>query len=71
MIDRRRLVVRKAKDGINYEAVIMDYCGVEYERRIATAYSPTLALDSLISDIECEIYLAKRDLDLVIGRSCI
>ena len=63
MIDNRKLIVRKAKDGINHEAVIMDYCGGWYESRHGSGYTETDAIYNLINSIRTEIYMLERDLD--------
>lgn len=65
MIDNRKLVVRKAKDGINHEAVIMDYCGRWYEREIGSGYTEYDAINALRSQLVSAIYMAERDLDLI------
>lgn len=65
MNDNRKLVIRKAKDGINHDAVLLDYCGGEYEKRIGTGYTKSDALNDLMNGIRCEIYCANRDLDFI------
>jgi len=64
MIDNRKLVVRKTKDGINHEAVIMNYCGGWYESRRGSGHTETDAIYDLIDKMRTEIYMLERDLDL-------
>lgn len=61
----KKIVVRKAKDGINHEAVIMRYCGDWYESHTATGYTETEAIRSLIDTLKTEIAMLKDDLDCV------
>ena len=63
MNDNRKLVIRKAADGINHEAVIMDYCGRWYEKSIGRGYNKRDALDDLINRLETEVYIARNDLE--------
>lgn len=65
MQDNRKLIVRKAKDGVNYEAVIEDYCGSHYDRVIATGCTKYDAIEALINDLRCTIAMAENDLDFV------
>lgn len=65
MIDNRKLVVRKAKDGINHEAIIMDYCGGWYEREVGVGYTEYDAVNDLRSQLVTAICRAERDLDLI------
>lgn len=65
MQDHRKLIVRLAKDGINYEAVIEDYCGSHYDRVIATGYTKIEAIEELINSLHCTIAMAESDLDFV------
>lgn len=64
MNDNRKLIVRKAKDGINYEAVIKDYCGSWYDRKTWTGSTPYAAIDGLINDMISEINFLENDLCL-------
>lgn len=65
MQDNRKLIIRLAKDGINHEAVIEDYCGSHYDRVIATGYTKRDAIEALINSLRCTIAMAERDLDFV------
>ena len=64
MNDNRKLIVRKTKDGINYEAVIRDYCGRWYDSRTWTGATPRAAINGLITDISNEISWLESDLYL-------
>ena len=63
MIDNRKLIIRKAKDGINHEAVVMDYCGSWYEKHVNSGYTPEDAIRALISSLQTEIFMLEEDLD--------
>ena len=63
-MDNRKLIVRKAKDGINHEAVIMDYCGSWYESRYGSGHTASDAIERLIRNLQTEIYMLERDLEL-------
>ena len=65
MQDNRKLIVRLAKDGINHEAVIQDYCGSYYDRVVATGYTKLDAIEALINSLYCTIAMAESDLDFV------
>lgn len=64
MNDNRKLIIRKAKDGINHEAVIMDYCGGWYEREMGNGFTEFDAINDLRSKLVATIYMAERDLAL-------
>ena len=63
-MDNKKLIVRKAKDGINHEAVIMHYCGEWYESQIASGHTKSDAIRSLISSLKAEIFILEGDLEL-------
>ncbi len=63
-MDSKKLIVRKAKDGINHEAVIMHYCGGWYESRVASGYTKEDAIRSLISSLKTKIFILEDDLEL-------
>ena len=65
MQDNRKLIVRKAKDGVNYEAVIQDYCGDYYDRVVATAGTKYDALKELETSLKIDIFNAQRDLEFL------
>ena len=65
MIDNRKFIVRKAKDGINYEAVIQDYCAGEYDRVKATSGTVANAISELRNDLMYQIIQAERDLAFI------
>jgi len=64
MKDNRKLIVRKAKDGINYEAVIRDYCGRWYDHKTWADATPRGAIAGLIKDMISEINYLENDLCL-------
>ena len=68
MNDNRKLIVRKAKDDINYEAVIKDYCGSWYDRKTCTRATPYDAIDGLINNMISEINWLENDLCLAMYR---
>ena len=65
MNDNRKIIVRKAKDGINHEAVIMDYCGRWFERRRGSGYTEMDALIDLRQSMITDILFLERDLDFL------
>ena len=69
MIDNRKIIIRKAKDGVNYKAVIMDYCGRWYERRSGSGATPREAIKDLIRGMEVEIYMIEEDIALCYCKS--
>ena len=65
MDNKRKLILRKAEDGVNYEAVLMKFCGDWYESTSYRGASPFEAKRGLIKSIQTEIYILERDLDFI------
>ena len=62
MSNNTKLIVRKAKDGINHEAVMMKYCGDWYEKHLASGYTRSDAINALISSLKTEIFILEEEL---------
>lgn len=65
MDDKRRFILRKAEDGVNYKAVLMKFCGDWYESESYKGATPFEAKRGLISSLQTEIYMLERDLDFI------
>lgn len=66
MFDNRKLIVRKAKDGINHEAVLMDYCAGWIESEIGSGYTEKDAITDLINTLRVSINMLESDLHFVL-----
>ena len=64
-MDNKKLVIRKQKDGINHEAVLMLYCGRWFEEHVGSGYTPEDAVRDLISSLETKIFMLEDDLDFI------